>query len=106
MPPDENSVTHDDKSDAIKPEYLNALRLTLKQQIPWLVLCALLLDSGRVFRLCLITVLGFWLFAMLCLARGHRKPDPVGLLFLRWGFFPLFAVVCVASGYIRQVFPQ
>ena len=95
-----------DKFDEIKPEYVAAIRLTLWQQFSWLVFCALLLDSGRTLRLCLITVLGFWLFAMLCLARGHRKPDPVGLIFLRWGFFPLFAVVCVLNGYIGPVFPR
>ena len=92
--------------DEIRPEYQDGIRLTLIQQVPWLVLCALLLDSGRTLRLCLIAILGYWMLAMLCLARGHRKPDRAGLLFLRWGFFPLFAVVSFASGYLRQAFPQ
>ena len=93
----------EDKSDAIKPEYAAALRLTLIQQLPALVLSALLLDSGRTFRLCLITALGFWLFAMLCLARGHRQNDPVGLMFLRWGYFPLLAVLSVLNVYLGPV---
>lgn len=92
------------KTDAIKPECAAALRLTLIQQLPAFVLSALMLDSGRTLRLCMIAILGFWLFAMLCLARGHRKSDPVGLMFLRWGFFPLLVVLGVLNEYIGPSF--
>lgn len=96
----------DKNNDEIQPEYADSLRLALVQQLPCLVLCALLLDHGRMLRLCLIAILGFWLFAMLCLARGHRKFDPVGLLFLRWGFFPLLTMVFFLNGFIHPGFSQ
>ena len=91
------------KSDQIKPEYIAALKLALLQQIPSLVICALLLDFGKTLRLCLIAVLGFGLFAMLCLSRGHRHHDPAGLMFLRWGFFPRFAAVALLNCFIGPV---
>lgn len=89
-------------NQTVKPEYMRAVKRTLLQQFPVLLLCALLLDSGRTLRLCLIAVLGFWLLSMVFLARGHRQPDAFGLWFIRWGFIPLFAVVCVANQWIHH----
>jgi len=86
---------------ALKSNYLDAIKLTLSQQVPWFVLCALLLDGGKVFRVCLIAMLGFWLFAMLCLARSQRASDPLGLLFIRWGFFPTFGLLLFLNGYLH-----
>ena len=94
------------RSDQIKSEYVAALKLALLQQVPSLVICALLLDFGKMLRLCLISMLGFWLLAMVCLSRGHRQHDPAGLMFLRWGFFPLFAVVALLNGFIGPVFTR
>ena len=77
----------------VKPLYRNALILTLKHQAIAFLLCSLLLDSGKTLRVCLIAMLGFWLFALLCLARSTKDSDPIGLLFMRWGFFPLLGVL-------------
>ena len=77
----------------VKPLYNNALILTLKQQAAAFLLCFLLLDGGRILRVCLIAMLGFWLFAMLCLARSTKDSDPIGLWFLRWGFLPLLGLL-------------
>jgi hypothetical protein len=62
-----------------------------------------MLDRGRTLRLCLIAMLGYWLFAMVCLARGHRQTDWVGLWFIRWGFLPLFAVIFGFNEWIRPL---
>lgn len=77
----------------VKQEYSKALRASLWQQLPLFLICLLMLDSGRTLRVCLIAMLGYWLFTMVCLARGHRQPDRMGLWFVRWGFVPLFAVI-------------
>jgi hypothetical protein len=74
-----------------------ALKKSLWQQLPAFVVCALLLDGGRVFRVCLIAMLGFWLIALLVLARNAPRCDRLELLFFRWGFFPLFAVIILLN---------
>lgn len=57
-------------------------------QVPAIVLSALLLDNGRVFRVGLIASLEYWLIALLCAVSGKDVAVPVGA-FLRWGYIPL-----------------
>jgi hypothetical protein len=81
---------------SVNPVYLAAIRKSLGQQVLTIVVCTLLLDGGKILRVCLISTLGFWLLALIVLARIERfheqKPDRDGLLFLRWGYLPLFGV--------------
>ena len=86
----------------VSPVYVNSLKLSLTQQIPCFVICLLLLDSGKLLRVCLIAILGFWLFAMVCLVRGHRQQDRLGLSFLKWGFLPLFGFLTFLNSYLHQ----
>lgn len=87
----------------VKSDYISALRTSLWQQLPLFVLCVLMLDRGRTLRLCLIAMLGYWLFTMVCLTRGHRQTDHVGLWFVRWGFIPLFVVILSLNGWIHPL---
>jgi hypothetical protein len=87
----------------VKTLYQNALSMALKQQVPTLVVCTLLLDGGRILRVCLIAMLGFWLFALLCLARSTKDSDPIGLWFLRWGFFPLIGVLVYVNDILHPI---
>ncbi len=89
--------------EQVKPPYRNALRMTLKQQVPALLVCILLLDGGRILRVCLIAMLGFWLFAMLCLARSTKDSDPIGLSFLRWGFVPLLGILVYVNDILHPL---
>lgn len=85
----------------VKSEYLAALRTSLWQQLPLFVLCVLMLDGGRTLRVCLIAMLGYWLFAMVCLTRGRRQTDRMGLWFVRWGFLPLFGLLFALNEWIH-----
>jgi hypothetical protein len=55
------------------------------------LLCLLLLDGGRMARLCAATMLGFWAGAALIMARRPLTPGGRDMAFLRWGFLPLLA---------------
>ena len=86
--------------------YRNAIGKSLQQQIPTIVLCSLLLDGGMMLRVCLVATIAFWLFAMIILVRSERfqepKTDRDGLLFLRWGYFPVFLVFLMANQFVNR----
>ena len=86
----------------VKPIYIDALKLTLWQQLPSIVFCALLLDGGEISRVCLIATLGYWLLALICLARSEQPSNRGDLLFLRWGYFPLFGLFLLLNYYFQR----
>ncbi len=87
-------------------EYVHAIKTSLWQQVPLIVVCALLLDGGRILRVCLTSTLCFWLLGLIILIRSERfdarVPDRDGLLFLRWGYLPLFGLFLVLNQYMNR----
>jgi hypothetical protein len=73
------------------------IRVALFQQVPFAVLCLLLLDFGRTARLCGIALIAFWSMVALILARRPISPSPADLVFLRYGFWPVFALVVLVA---------
>jgi hypothetical protein len=82
--------------------YREAVFFTLCQQVPWALLCSLLLDGGRMAQVCGIAMLGFWSVATAFMVRRPRSPSADDLTFLRWGFLPLFAVTALLAQLIRH----
>ncbi|MFO0908303.1 MAG: hypothetical protein U0794_08075 [Isosphaeraceae bacterium] len=76
----------------LSDSYRGALHFTLAQQVPLAMICLLLLDGGRMSRVCAIAMFGFWAAAALILARRPHTPAAGDLAFLRWGFVPLLAL--------------
>ena len=87
-------------------EYVDAIRRSLWQQVLLIVFCALLLDGGRILRVCLTSTLCYWLLGLIVLIRSERfnarVPDRDGLLFLRWGYLPLFGLFLVLNQYMNR----
>jgi hypothetical protein len=81
--------------------YREAVFFTLRQQVPCALLCLLLLDGGRMAKVCGIAMLGFWSAAALIMARRPRSPGAHDVLFLRWGFLPLFALTASVAQLAR-----
>lgn len=76
----------------LSDHHRGAILFALLQQVPCAVLCLLLLDGGHMARVCGVAMLGFWGAAALVMARRPSPHSPGDLLFLRWGFLPVFAL--------------
>jgi hypothetical protein len=81
----------------LSPRYRNAVYVTLSQQVPCALVCLLLLDGGRMAKVCGVAMLGFWAAAALVMARRVNAPAPWDLAFLRWGFLPLLAITALLA---------
>ncbi len=73
--------------------YREAIVFTLIQQVPCALLSMLMLDGGVMARICGITILGFWAAVALMMIRRPLSPTSFDIMFLRWGFFPLYSLV-------------
>ena len=69
-----------------------AIHFALLQQVPCALVCLLLLDGGRLAKVCGVAMLGFWAAAVLIMARRSNSPAPSDIAYLRLGFWPLFAL--------------
>lgn len=78
---------------ALSDRYRRAIWIALLQQIPFAVICLLLLDYGRSARVFGTAMLGFWLSVVLIMARRPIAPSAGDLAFLRYGFWAVFALV-------------
>jgi hypothetical protein len=76
----------------LSDSYRRAINFALFQQVPCALLCLLMLDGGRMAKVCGVVMLGFWAAAALIMARRPNSPGPLDIAFLRWGFLPLFAL--------------
>ncbi len=74
-----------------------AFRFALLQQIPFVILCLLMLDFGWLAKLCGIAMLGFWIVAFTIMARRPMLPTQSYIVFIRWGFFPIVAATCLLA---------
>lgn len=64
-----------------------AFRFALLQQIPFVILCLLMLDCGWLAKLCGIAMLGFWIVAFTIMARANVT-DAVGYRIHSLGVLP------------------
>ena len=71
------------------------IRLVLLQQVPTLVICALVLDGGGVLRTCLKGLLAFWVLVVLLGLLGGGKAAWFHRV-VRWGFFPVLMLTWLA----------
>jgi hypothetical protein len=90
-----------DRVLALSPRYREAIRFSLIQQLPWSLICALILDGGRMARICAISLIAYWTLALVMMSRRPFTPDSRDMAFLRWGFLPLFAVAAILAHSIR-----
>jgi hypothetical protein len=84
----------------VAESYRAAFRLALLQQIPWAILCLLMLDFGHTAKICGITMLAFWVAAFTIMARRPESPTRFDIAFIRWAFFPLFVVALVLAEWV------
>ncbi len=81
----------------LSSRYREAIYFSLIQQVPCALLSLLILDGGGMGRICVITMLGFWAAVALMTVRRPLSPSSIDIMFLRWGFFPLYGLVVVLA---------
>lgn len=80
-----------------------ALVFALVEQLPLLLLAALLLDGGMIFKQVGVTSLVFWIMVLMIMIRRGEDVTKMDILIVKWGFFGLLlAVVMIWNG--AQVF--
>ena len=73
----------------------DAISFTLIQQLPILLLSALLLDGGWVFKRVAVASVAFWIITLLSLMRRGRNMPKSDLLLIKWGYLPMLLTSCV-----------
>ena len=82
------------------------VRFTLLQQVPTVLLCALMLDGGAMAKVCLAAMAGYWIGVAWLQLRRPLQPSRTDALFERWGFFLLFGVsIAIACYRTRGIYP-
>ncbi len=77
-----------------------AIRVALIQQSILAVLCVLMMDGGRLAKICAAALIGYWLaVAWLMSVRPHPL-SPVDFHFIRWGSVPLFFLAIGLAGWL------
>jgi hypothetical protein len=82
-----------DTSIPIGP-FRDAVRFSALQQIPLIVLSALILDGGLIFNRVIVASVATCLLTAVIATRRWRKPTDIDLLVVKWAFFPLLLVAC------------
>jgi hypothetical protein len=77
----------------VTDRYREAIYFSLRQQVPWALLSLLFMDGGNMARICAIAMLGYSAVLALMLIRRPHSPTSFDIMFLRWGFFPLYSLV-------------
>jgi hypothetical protein len=74
-----------------------AVYFALLQQVPFAMLCLLMLDFGRMAKLCGIAMVVFWTVTAVVLVRRPLTPGRLDLLYLRWGFWPVLLLTVLLA---------
>jgi hypothetical protein len=84
-------------SKAIAPQYRSAVKWGAVQQTVTGILSAMVLDGGVVFRVWSLSVLAYWIGVILIVLRRPLSPTRLDILFIKYGFIPLFILDCWLS---------
>lgn len=88
---------------SLSPLYRKAIYFSLVQQVPCVLLCSLLLDSGRTAKVCAITMIAYWAAVALIMISRPTTPASTDVAFMRWAFMPLLAVAILLAQFIRPI---
>jgi len=80
--------TSPDASVTVGP-FRDAIYFTLVQQFPVLLLSAMFLDDGWMFRRVAIASVAFWVLALIIMIRRGSNMPTSDILLIKWGYLPL-----------------
>lgn len=70
--------------------YWPAMLTAVGVQLLCVVLSAMVLDGGNAAMLCVCTMVGFWVGALLMILQHPEDPTDTDLRAIRFGFLPLY----------------
>ena len=73
----------------------DAISFALVQQLPLLLLSALLLDGGLVFKRVVIASVAFWILTLIILIHRGRNMLDSDTLMIKWGYLPILLATCI-----------
>jgi hypothetical protein len=91
------------RSFQFSPKYGPALRACFCLQAAFFLLTAMVLDTGRLNRMCQLAIVGQWLGIFLVLGRRPLSPTLSDLLFIRYGIMPLLVAMPFLAGLVWKV---
>ena len=72
--------------------FRDAIKFTLIQQLPLLLLTSIIMDGGMIFKRVMIASIAFWFFVVIIkIRRGPKIPD-IDILIIKWGYIPIVLV--------------
>ena len=75
--------------------FREAVRFTLLLQVPLLLITAMILDGGMIFRRLAKASVAYWIFVLIIrFRRGAEMPDSDTLL-VKWGYLPTLLITCI-----------
>lgn len=84
--------------------FRKAIYFALAIQIPLVLLVLIILDSGFFATTFGCSMVVFWIGVAVVATRCRHTPNPFDHVFIRWGFFPLLALIIVIGAIMRDLF--
>jgi len=78
--------------------FREAIVFALIIQLPALLLSALILDNGAIFKRVAIASVAFWVMTLLLGLRRRKSMPDTDILLVKWGYLPVLLVTCVLWG--------
>ena len=75
--------------------FRDAIVFTMFQQLPLLMLSAMLLDGGLVFKRVAIASVAYWILVVIIMIRRGRNIPDADKLLVKWGYLPLLLITCI-----------
>jgi hypothetical protein len=76
----------------ISPAYRKAVKVAVPLQVMATLFLLTILDGGMLAKAGGAAMIGFWAGVSLVMLRRPRNPDPLDLLYVRWGYLPMLIV--------------
>ena len=75
--------------------FRDAVIFTLVLQIPLLLITALILDGGLIFKRVAIASVAFWILTLIIKIRRRPKLPDSDVLLVKWGYLPVLLITCI-----------
>ena len=77
----------------ISPAYKRSLWTTIGVQLVLLLVGMLATDCGEWARTVLLTVVAFWIMALIVIVRRPHNPTAIDLMVIRYGYPAIFSIL-------------
>ena len=75
--------------------FRDAIRFSLVQQVPLLLVSLLILDGGLIFKRVGIASVGFWILTLIIMIRRGRNMPDSDILLIKWAYLPLLLATSI-----------